>query len=214
MTHYPLRAAALLAVLAAACGDAPTDPAALLVAEHARAALDVSVPLPSLADAESMDAQEFQAVLSDLGVWLDAAEARLEQEGPARIELATLREEVGFGRARLAEAVRLEAGGERGAAVAALIGAEAHLLRTTAFAVAERRIAAAAAAEARCERESFDSRLEDPIAVRRGRRLLAHAREALADEDFERAVQRAHYAEALLSAECPAPATASSGGMR
>ncbi len=206
MNRYPLRAAALLVVVVAACGDAPTDPAALLVAEHARAALDVSVPLPSLADAETMDAREFQGVLGDLGVWLDAAEVRLEEEAPARIEVAGLRQEVALARASLADADRLEAAGERGAAIAALVGAEAHLLRTTAYAVAERRIAAASAAEARCEEASFDSRLEDPIAVRRGRRLLAHAREALADEEFERAVQRAHYAEALLSAECPAPA--------
>jgi len=202
MIRYPLRAAALLAAFATGCGDAPTDPAALLVAEHARAALDVSVPLPSLTDAQALDASEFQGVLRDLGVWLDAAEARLEEEAPARTDLAALRLEVSHARASLAEADRLEAAGDRAAAVAALIGAEAHLLRTTAFAVAERRIAAAAAAEARCGQRSFDAMIEDPIAVRRGRRLLAHAREALAEEDFERAVQRAHYAEALLSAEC------------
>lgn len=203
MNLHSLRAAALLAVvIATGCGDAPTDPAALLVAEHARAALDVPVPLPSLADAETMDRARFDGVLVDLGIWLDAAEARLEEEAPARPELAGLRSEVAAGRAALTEAARLEDAGDRGAAVASLIGAEAHLLRTTAYAVAERRIAAASAAEARCDRSTDE--FEQSIATRRGRRLLAHAREALAEDDFERAVQRAHYAEALLAAECPA----------
>lgn len=198
------RTAALLAVaVAAGCSDAPTDPAALLVAEHARAALDVSVPLPSLVGADAMDAARFEGVLADLGVWLDAAEARLEGEGAARADLAGLRAEVARGRAALDDAARLEDAGDRGAAVAALIGAEAHLLRTTAYAVAERRLAAASAAEARCD-DATDPLIDGDISVRRGRRLLAHAREALADEDFEVAVQRAHYAEALLAAGCPA----------
>jgi len=197
------RDAALLAVavVVAGCGDAPTDPAALLVAEHARAALDVPVPLPSLADAETMDRERFDGVLADLSIWLDAAEARLEEEGQARPDLALLRDEVEQGRVALREAARLEEAGDRGAAIASLIGAEAHLLRTTAFAVAERRIAAAAAAEARCP---DDAATEYDVSVRRGRRLLAHAREALTEDDFERAVQRAHYAEALLATECRA----------
>ena len=202
-----LRAAALLAVVVAAgCSDAPTDPAALLVAEQARVALAVSVPLPSLAEAEVMGSGEFQRVLGDFGVWLDAAEARLGEEPAARADLASLRAEVARGRAALDEAERLERHGDRGAAVAALIGAEAHLLRTTAFAVAERRIAAASAAEARCS-DSDDPLLDGDISVRRGRRLLAHAREAFADDDFEIAVQRAHYAEGLLAAGCAAPAS-------
>jgi hypothetical protein len=203
MTLHSLRAATLLAVvLATACGDAPTDPAALLIAEHARAALDVSVPLPSLAEAETMGRAEFDGVLIDLGVWLDAAEARLDQESPSRPELESLRAEVAAGRDALTAAARSEEDGDRGAAVAALLGAEAHRLRTTAYAVAERRIAAASAAEARCERGGDE--LDQTIAVRRGRRLLAHAREALAEDDFERALQRAYYSEALFAAECPA----------
>ena len=212
MTLHSLRAATLLAVvIATGCGDAPTEPAALLIAEHARAALDVPVPLPSLANAESMDRAEFDGVLSDLGIWLDAAEARLEEEAPGRPDLEMLRAEVAAGRGALLEAARLEDGGDRGAAVARLLGAEGHLLRTTACAVAERRIAAAAAAEARCERGTDE--LDRSIAVRRGGRLLAHAREALGEEDFERAVQRAHYAEALFAAECPAR-TGSNGANR
>lgn len=194
------RAVALLAVVVVAgCGDAPTDPAVLLVAEHARAALDVSVPLPSLADAETMEREAFEGVLVDLSIWLDAAEARLEEEAETRPDLAALRAEVEQGRASLLEAARLESAGDRGAAVAALIGAEAHLLRTTAFAVAERRISAAAAVEARCP---DDAATAMDVSVRRGRRLLAHAREALSEDDFERALQRAHYAEALLADAC------------
>lgn len=205
MTLHSLRAATLLAVvIATGCGDAPTEPAALLIAEHARAALDVAVPLPSLTGAESMGRAEFDGVLADLGVWLDAAEARLDEEAPGRPELESLRAEVVAGRAALVDAARLEERGDRGAAVASLLGAEAHLLRTTAYAVAERRIAAASAAEARCDRGGDE--LDQTIAVRRGRRLLAHAREALAEDDFERALQRAHYSEALFAAECPARA--------
>ena len=212
MTLHSLRAATLLAVvIATGCGDAPTEPAALLIAEHARAALDVPVPLPSLATAASMDGAEFQTVLEDLEIWLDAAETRLDEEAPGRPELESLRAEVAAGRGALVDAARLEAAGERGAAVARLLGAEAHLLRTTAYAVAERRIAAAAAAEARCDRRG--DALDQSIAVRRGRRLLAHAREAVAEKDFERAVQRAHYSEALFAAECPVR-TGSNGANR
>ena len=198
------RAAALVAVaLAAGCGDAPTDPAALLVAEHARAALDVSVPLPSLAHAETMDRAQFDGVLTDLGIWLDAAEARLEMESGARPDVAALRAEVAAGRAALTEAAALEGAGDRDGAIAALRGAEARLFSTTAHAVAAQRIAAAAGAEERCG-AARDPLIDQDISVRRGRRLLAHAREAMEEGDVEIAIQRAHYAEAMLAAGCPA----------
>lgn len=203
MSRIPLRAAASIAVLlAAACGDAPTEPAAFIVAEHARAALEVSVPLPSLAGAEAMDEAAFRSVLGDLALWLDAAEVRLASEPSSLAGLPALRAEVAAGRAGLEDAARLEAAGQRGAAVAALIDARAHLMRTTGLAVAERRIAAAAAAEARCGRTDGSADAGAVIAIDRGRRLLTHARDAFADGDFERALQRAHYAEALLAGEC------------
>ena len=189
-------------LLAVACGDAPTEPAAFLVAEHARAALEVSVPLPSLAGAESLDDASFAFVLRDLGVWLDAAEVRLASEPASVAGLPALRAEVAAGRALLEDAARLEEAGQRVAAVAALIAAEAHLMRTTGLVVAERRIAAAASAEARCGRTSRAAVAGADLAIDRGRRLLAHAREAFTDGDFERALQRAHYAEALFAGEC------------
>lgn len=199
MIHRPVRAGAAFVLLAVACGDAPTEPAASIVAEHARAALDVPVPLPSLADARSMDAARFDGVLGDLRVWLDVADARLDRAAtePA---LAPLRAAVAEGRALLGQAERLEADGERDAAVAALLGAEARLLRTTTRAVAERRLADASAAGARCGDVTADVRAS--VNVERGLHLLAHAREAMREGDAERALQRAHYAVALLDGAC------------
>lgn len=212
MTRKTLRfAAAAAALLAAACGDAPTEPAALLVAEHARAALQVSVPLPSLAGAETMDGAEFGAVLRDLGIWLDAADAGLATQPQAAAGAPDLRAEIEQGRALIAQATRLEAAGDRQAAIAALIGAESHLLSTTAFAVAERRIAAAAGAELRCLIRSDAGDAASRLTIERGRHLLAHAREALAEGDVERAIQRGHYAAELMASECPMPVRAKGG---
>ena len=211
MKRMRFRAVATTAALLAlgACGDAPTEPAALLVAEHARAALDVPVPLPSLRDAEAMSAADFDRALRDLGVWLDAAETRRAATAPDIRGVARLRADVAAARASLGDAARLEAEGRRPAAVTALREAEDGLRRTTTVAVAERRIAAAAAAAARCgEPLPADAR----ISIERARRLLAHAREALADGEAERALQRGHYAAEMFADACPD--VRSKGGMR
>lgn len=188
------RSAALLtAGLVAACGDAPTEPAALRVAEHARVVLEVPVALPSLADAEALGAREFARVMDDLQVWLDAAETRLVAEAAPEVDLARLAE----GREALRAAAALEQAGERAGAVVLLAQAQTRLLEATARAFTALEIDAAGRADVRCAAESGD------VVIRRGRRLLAHAREAAAEGDYERAVQRAYYAEMLLARACP-----------
>lgn len=192
------RSAALLtAGLAAACGDAPTEPAALHVAEHARVVLGVPVPLPTLTEAELMDAVDFAVILADLETWLDAAERRLVDESAPAADLAKLE----AGRLALRQAGRLDRAGDREAAVALLRQAETRLVEATARALTALEIRAAeqaAAAAALCE----EAGERDELSLRRGRRLLAHAREAQAEGDYERAVQRAHYAEVLLAGGC------------
>lgn len=193
----------------AACGDAPTEPTALLVAEHARAALEVAVPLPSLEGTAAMSRSDLEAVMHDLGVWLDAADARVAASDGEPERLEHLRLEIAAARELLAEAARREAAGDRAAAVAALANARAGLQRTTTAAVAEQRIDAAALAEARCDPVGPEAVESGPhLTLERARRLLAHAREALSDGDAERALQRAHYAAAMLERACPAAATA------
>ena len=187
------RSAALLSVgLAAACGDAPTEPAALRAAEHARVVLEVPVALPTLADVESMDAADFAQAVSDVGVWLDAAEGRLIAERAPESELAKLRE----GRDALRHAAELEKTGDRAGAVTLLTEAEMRLVAATARALTALEIAAADHASQGCDGAA------DDVAIARGERLLAHAREAQAQGDFERAVQRAHYAEMLFARAC------------
>ncbi|HEX6588805.1 MAG TPA: hypothetical protein VF039_07260 [Longimicrobiales bacterium] len=198
------RTVALLSVgLAAACGDAPTEPNALRAAEHARVVLDVPVALPALADVESMDAADFAQAIADVGVWLDAAQGRLIAESATEAELAKLHE----GREALRHAAELEKIGDRAGAVALLTEAEARLVAATARALTALEIAAADRAFAACDAAAQD------VAITRGERLLAHAREAQAEGDFERAVQRAHYAEMLFARAC-AGATPIEGAKR
>lgn len=190
------RSTALLTVgLAAACGDAPTEPAALHVAEHARVVLGVPVPLPALSEAELLDAADFAVILTDLETWLDAAERRLVEESAPASDLAKLE----AGRLALRQAARLDRAGDREAAVALLTQAEARLVEATARALTALEIRAAEQAAAQCGEGGGE---RDELSLRRGRRLLAHAREAQAEGDYERAVQRAHYAEVLLAGGC------------
>lgn len=197
----PRHATALLgAALAFACGDAPTEPTALLVAEHATG---ISAPAPPAVDgADEMDGASFLRLIDAHRAWLDSVGGPLKEDVARRVahsEVARVEDEVVRARAALDGARAAERDGHRDAAVTALLDARSEALAAAGMLVAAVTIAEADAVDARCAGEAEDA---PPKALARGRRLLAWAHEADELGDPVRAVQRAHYAKMLLARAC------------
>jgi len=190
----PLALVALPGLLA--CGDVPTDPVAELVAEHAGVALDVPPP-PPVEDLRALEGAAYGARLDAFGDWLGAVRPSLAslKDRPVAAVMAA---EVTAAGAALDQARALEAAGDHHTSVTRLEQARTHAIAVTAAALADSRIDRAAAAAAGCE----GADTADAVGLRRGERLLAHAREALEDGELERALQRAHYAAVLFRRAC------------
>ncbi|HKJ93913.1 MAG TPA: hypothetical protein VJ957_12160 [Longimicrobiales bacterium] len=153
-----------------------------------RRASAVALAAPYVAD--HMDAARLVDLRHRLRAWVDVASGMLKH-----LRLPQVERDLDGAAELLARSEAAEARGEHRTAVWLALSAQSRLVDTTPRVVARRM---SDGALARYRRASADGSIRDEQTRQRVERLVAGAREALDQEDYLRAIQRAYYATELL----------------
>lgn len=171
---------------------AAADGNPVMAARRRRSAIAMASPYL----AERTDRQDLDGIQQELRGWVNLASGMLRHLDLPEVETA-LDDAVQY----LARADVAAARGDHATAVWFTLTAESRLLDTTPRVVA-RRLADQVAAMLRTERERSPDHdgaaVPDDETMLRAERLVAGARQALDEEDYLRAIQRAYYARQLL----------------
>lgn len=143
--------------------------------------------------AAAVDSAALASYRERLGYWIEAGSRAVPRRGGTGIA-----EALADARVLLARTDSLWARGDAAGSVDALLRASDRLVDVTPRGVARRLVRMAEAARSAWPDDARDGEGERGVAFRRAARLLDGAREALAEADHVRAIQRAYYAARLL----------------